>query len=64
MKLLSATYLTVAEHRELFVSAGFIEVEIFEERARGWTCGRNRLATWATSLMLAMASLPRRSEYF
>lgn len=39
MMLLNATYLNVAEHRELFVTAGFSEVETFEERARGWICG-------------------------
>lgn len=34
MKLLS-----VEEHRELFVNAGFADVQIFEEPKRGWICG-------------------------
>ena len=42
MSLLRATYLTVSEHRELLVSAGFSDVEVFEERARGWICAVGR----------------------
>jgi hypothetical protein len=38
MKLLGATYLTVTEHRELFAAAGYTEIEITEERAKGWIC--------------------------
>lgn len=34
MKLLS-----VDEHRELFINAGFSDVKIFEERDKGWICG-------------------------
>jgi len=34
MKLLSAD-----EHRELFASAGFLNVQVIEERGKGWICG-------------------------
>ena len=33
MKLLS-----VDEHRELFANAGYLDVRVFEERAKGWIC--------------------------
>ncbi len=42
MKLLRSSYLTVSQHRELFVAAGFSDVEIFEERGKGWICGVGR----------------------
>jgi SAM-dependent methyltransferase len=38
MRLLRATYLTAAEHRDLLTQAGYLEVETFEERASGWLC--------------------------
>lgn len=34
MKLLS-----VDEHRELFTQAGYADVQIIEEPAKGWICG-------------------------
>jgi ubiquinone/menaquinone biosynthesis C-methylase UbiE len=37
MKLLS-----VDEHRELFASAGFLNVQVIEERRKGWICGVGR----------------------
>ena len=38
--------LSVAEHRELFARAGYADVQVFEERRRGWICvmGRKPLA--------------------
>ena len=33
------TLLDVAEHRQLFTQAGFSDVQIVEERAKGWICG-------------------------
>lgn len=42
MRLLRATYLSVDEHRALFERAGFSEVEVFTERARGWICAVGR----------------------
>lgn len=42
MKLLRATYLTVDEHKDLLVSAGYSEVEVFEQRKKGWLCGVGR----------------------
>ena len=34
--------LSVEEHRELFSNAGFSEVRVIEERAKGWICGVGR----------------------
>ena len=34
--------LTLDEHHALLEGAGFAEVELFEERARGWMCARGR----------------------
>jgi ubiquinone/menaquinone biosynthesis C-methylase UbiE len=42
MKLLRATYLTASEHRDLLAAAGYADVEIFEERAKGWICAIGR----------------------
>ena len=39
MKLLS-----VEEHRELFINAGYAEVQVIEERKKGWICGIGRRA--------------------
>jgi len=36
MKLLRATYLTADEHKALLISAGFSDVEVFEQRDKGW----------------------------
>ena len=38
LKLLGDGYLSVAEHRDLCGKSGYTEVEIFEERKRGWIC--------------------------
>lgn len=38
MKLFGSPSLGVKEHRELFTQAGYIGVEVFEERNRGWIC--------------------------
>ncbi len=38
MKLLRATYLSVSEHRDLFSAAGYSEIEVLEERSKGWIC--------------------------
>lgn len=36
--LLRAAYLRVEEHRRLLEDAGYCDVELFEERSRGWIC--------------------------
>ena len=36
MMLLRATYLTLAEHRRLFVDAGYTDVEVVSEPSKGW----------------------------
>lgn len=36
--LLRAAYLTPEQHRRLLADAGYHDVEVFEERARGWIC--------------------------
>ena len=38
MKLLGATYLTPAEHKDLLTKAGYSEVDVFEEPSKGWIC--------------------------
>jgi SAM-dependent methyltransferase len=38
MKLLGSSRLTIDDHRSLFIAAGYEEVEIAEERRRGWLC--------------------------
>jgi len=39
------TLLSVDEHRELFLSAGFRDVQVIEERGKGWICGMGRKRT-------------------
>jgi ubiquinone/menaquinone biosynthesis C-methylase UbiE len=36
--LLRAAYLTPDEHEQLLVSAGYRDVQVFVERAKGWLC--------------------------
>ncbi len=38
MKLLRSSHLGVEDQRELFTTAGYREVRVFEERAKGWIC--------------------------
>jgi SAM-dependent methyltransferase len=38
MWLLRSSHLSVSDHRELFSKAGYTDVEIFEEAAKGWIC--------------------------
>ena len=39
MKLLSSSRLSVSEHRDLFLTAGYQDVHTFEEPQKGWICG-------------------------
>ena len=39
MWVLRSSHLSVNDHRELFASAGYVNVEIFEEGKKGWLCG-------------------------
>jgi ubiquinone/menaquinone biosynthesis C-methylase UbiE len=39
MWLLRSSHLSVSDHRELFASTGYVNIEIFEESNRGWICG-------------------------
>ena len=36
--LLRAAYLTPEQHRQLLADAGYVDVQVFEERAKGWIC--------------------------
>jgi ubiquinone/menaquinone biosynthesis C-methylase UbiE len=36
------TLLSVDEHRELFTNAGFSDIQVIEERRKGWICGIGR----------------------
>jgi len=42
MKLIGGAFLSADEHRELFSEAGYREVQIFEERRKGWICATGR----------------------
>ncbi|HKQ72558.1 MAG TPA: methyltransferase domain-containing protein [Blastocatellia bacterium] len=42
MRLLRSSLLSVDEHRELFSTAGYTDVQMFEERSKGWFCGTGR----------------------
>jgi len=42
MKLLDSSRLSMDDHRELFLNAGYQDVEIYEERRRGWICAMGR----------------------
>jgi ubiquinone/menaquinone biosynthesis C-methylase UbiE len=42
MKLLRSSNLGVDDHRELFSTAGYTDVQTFEEPAKGWFCGMGR----------------------
>jgi len=44
MKLLRTTNLSADEQRELFLKAGYEEVQIFEELKKGWICGVGKKA--------------------
>jgi SAM-dependent methyltransferase len=40
--ILRAAYLTPDEHRHLLVDAGFVDVQVVEEKAKGWICASGR----------------------
>jgi len=42
MKLLRTKSLGVEDHRELFSKAGYADIQIYEERAKGWLCGTGK----------------------
>jgi SAM-dependent methyltransferase len=42
MKLLKSANLSVDDHRELFSTAGYTDIQTFEERAKGWFCGMGK----------------------
>jgi ubiquinone/menaquinone biosynthesis C-methylase UbiE len=48
MMLLRATYLTVDEHRDALTAAGYSNIEVFEERAKGWICAVGKRASSAS----------------
>jgi SAM-dependent methyltransferase len=50
MKLLKSSHLSADEHRELFATAGYEDIQIFEERQKGWICGRGTKVGAADSL--------------
>jgi ubiquinone/menaquinone biosynthesis C-methylase UbiE len=42
MKPLGFTHLNVDEHRQLFIDAGYVDVQVFEEYDRGWICAMGK----------------------
>jgi ubiquinone/menaquinone biosynthesis C-methylase UbiE len=45
MKLLKSTHLSAADQRELFLSADYDDVQIIEEKQKGWICATGRRPT-------------------
>src|ERR1041385_3861054 len=45
MKLVGSSYLSVADHRELFAKAGYQDIQTFEEKNKGWFCGMGKKAS-------------------
>jgi hypothetical protein len=39
------TLLSAEEHRELFASAGYVHVQIIEEKHKGWICAIGKKAS-------------------
>ena len=46
MGLLSGRLLTLSEHRDTLAAAGYSNVEVFEERRRGWMCAVGKKSTF------------------
>jgi ubiquinone/menaquinone biosynthesis C-methylase UbiE len=44
-RIMQFTVLSVEEHRQLLTSAGFSDVDVFEEQRRGWLCATARKIT-------------------
>jgi len=42
MRLLGSSGLSAEDQRDLFVKAGYIDVQIFEEQKKGWICARGK----------------------
>ena len=42
MKLLKSAHLTADDHRQLFASAGYDDIQIIEEMKKGWVCAIGR----------------------
>lgn len=42
MKMLKSSHLSAEDQRELFLSAGYDDVQIIEEKKRGWICATGR----------------------
>lgn len=47
MRLLGGAYLSKSEHCEVLAAAGFADVSVFENRAKGWICVRGTKAARA-----------------
>jgi len=39
MKLLRSSHLSLDDHRTLFANAGYVQVQTFDEKSKGWFCG-------------------------
>ena len=58
LKLLGSTSLGVEDQRELFCEAGYTDVEIFEEREKGWICCTGRKPSDDLSHAMAVPERP------
>ena len=52
MKLLRSANLGVEDQRELFSTAGYTDIQIFEERAKGWICAIGKKPSQASPPLL------------
>jgi SAM-dependent methyltransferase len=64
MKILGSTVLTARQHSDVLTSAGFSEVEIVEDRKRGWMCALAKALVlagiiWAGAANAVAQDLPR-----
>jgi ubiquinone/menaquinone biosynthesis C-methylase UbiE len=50
MWLLRSSHLSVIDHQELFVSAGYVNAEAIEKTGKGWLCGLGTKPAVGTSL--------------
>jgi SAM-dependent methyltransferase len=58
MMLLRATYLSVPAHRDRLAAAGYSDVEVFEERRKGWICAMGRRPSIRDAAASTRAELP------
>jgi len=56
------TLLSVDEHRELFTNGGYSNVQVIEERGKGWICGARQKTDGQLLIASQIAKLPRTTR--